>query len=131
MKRNLKWKTKSGEMVEIKKMTDVHLHNSIKFLIRFAESERIRTINFYCFCPVPEGDIAEFIFDGHVDNVFESPLDDYLPLSFYNLVNEYRKRKLPMEEISNYMDYIKKDGLYKEIGVIGREFKKLRKRKKP
>jgi hypothetical protein len=89
----LKWTTKDGRRLWIRDMSDQHLTNTIKLLIRAAASERSETIAMFITTPEPMGDGAQMAFQNEQDHAFNSDLDDYLPEVYESLEREFEKRR--------------------------------------
>jgi len=67
------WKTREGVKVEISKMDDNHLKNTVNMLNRkgFISKE---TLMFYICCPEPTGDMGQMAFEQEFQQVLESPV---------------------------------------------------------
>jgi hypothetical protein len=82
-------------------MSDGHLINAMKLLIRYALKKRIYTERSYLY-PLfggPRGEMAQMAFDQEFDAVSEMTTEDYLPESWEALELEAIRRKLSVPEM--------------------------------
>ncbi len=93
-KQTKKWTTKDKSKIRICDMEDSHLLNTIKFLERFAETERKLNMDFYITCPQPNGEMAQMAFDNELSLAIESIWEDFTPPIYDNLIKEKERRKL-------------------------------------
>ena len=94
----LKWTTKDGKRVFVRDMSDNHLLNTMRFLIRRAEAERMATILFYSNASSPRGDMAMDCFEREEEAALEASFWDYIPEIWTTMDNQRLKRGLPTVE---------------------------------
>ncbi len=85
-----KWKTKNGEIILINKMTDGHLINSTKMLIRDAKGICDSEVG-ACWSINFGGEQAQIEQDRFLAN---ADYTDYLPKVILNLIQELNRRDL-------------------------------------
>ena len=68
-----KWKTKSGETLDISNMEDSHIVNAIHMISKRGFVSP-KTVSLYVCGPEPNGDMAQLAFDQEFDSVLESPI---------------------------------------------------------
>lgn len=92
------WKTKSGQVLKIKDMTDSHLLNTIRFLERAGEKQMQQEIAAAWSCLSSlQGEMATFYCEQDIDRLEETTLEDWLNMTnpkYNRLVAEAEKRKL-------------------------------------
>ena len=100
MKKQTKiWKTKDGRKIRICDMTDQHLLNSIKLLIRAGERVKTEVLNYY---PSFNGEMAQMEVDRQLDMIIEMDPVDFAeseyPILTY-LLFDAERRKLNLTSI--------------------------------
>lgn len=97
------WKTKNGTRIKIKDMSDGHLINTMKLLIRNALAKRIYTERCYLYPPFggPSGEGAQYAFDREFDEVLDMTTEHYLPEPWEAMKIEAERRKLKIPEMPN------------------------------
>ncbi len=95
-----KWKSKDGQVIRIKDMTDTHLLNTARFLLKQAQIIINRNIEQYYSGMQPQGEMAEIEFDRELSAWESMTPEDYLEEecpAFENMVKELEKRGLEIE----------------------------------
>jgi|SRR5579864_703843 len=90
-----KWTQKDGTKIRIKDMTDKHLVNAAKMLLRMAEAEKNETLGYYpSFNP---DSMAAYYSEQSWDNLNEMDIQEYAEMEypiFNDLLWEVYRRKL-------------------------------------
>ena len=73
----MKWTTKDGKKIEVKKMSTSHIKNALALLKRrgFISPE---TLEFYFSCRWPTADGALMAFENELDSVLKSPTSPFI-----------------------------------------------------
>lgn len=95
------WKTKDGQIIPIRKLTDDHLENILSLLIRHAVVKRCQTELAYLRPAFggPRGDMAQDAFDQEFDGICQLTTEDYFLPIRWDLEAEAKKRKLKIPPI--------------------------------
>ena len=76
-------------------MSDKHLLNTIAFLERnCAKYASTIIVNAYRFADTLQGEIALFQMEQEIENLEETPLEDFLPSIYDDLIKERKRRKI-------------------------------------
>jgi len=106
------WKTKE---VDIAEMSNDHLLNTIKMLVRVGESKRIEHCANYLKGHYPNGEMA---FDAEIDRAFAKTWQDFVPEIMDDLLHEYAERGVDVTPLSEYIDGVTRGGLYVELARL-------------
>jgi len=88
------WITKDGLELEISKMKDDHLENTIKMLIRAAMIRREESVASLLRLTPPNGDGAQMAYEEECRSAIDESWENFTHLSFKDIYKETKKRKL-------------------------------------
>lgn len=98
---NKNWTMRDGVMIRIRKMSDTHLYNTIRMLIRHAGSEQANAL---LFLPSFSGEMAQFYAEQEWDHINDISAAEFawenLPV-FKDLVSEADYRGIEIEELDD------------------------------
>lgn len=100
----MKWTTKEGATLQITEMSDSHLINTIKFLIRGSCAAMAKAKCFALTCPMPMGEQACWDVEHGTDQTLDSDIQDYFPKILEHMIKEGQKRKLSLDFLTSYED---------------------------
>ena len=122
------WVDSEGNETPIAKLESSHLVNIAKMLVRKAKLQKQQNDNFYCFCPEPNGDMAQIAFEQECDMVWDTEFDDYLVRNpvWKFIIQEIVKRKLlkhvfPGEEDMSYWELQGDANFWRDLPYYGSE----------
>ena len=94
----MKWKTRDGREIEISKMSDGHLLNTIKFLERNAEKYRMAmAYQTDVYSTMTNGEMASLCLEQDAFQMYEMSGDDWLETycpEYNEMIDEQLKRGL-------------------------------------
>lgn len=116
--RNQVWTTKDGRKVKVRDMTDSHLTNTLRFLARKAQLQASKDTVFLLNTPPPQGEYAQMAFDEECDARLDITFEDYVPDIYWDMHDEYARRGLDLEALSDYNEGIEQAGAALEINAL-------------
>jgi hypothetical protein len=93
-KQTTQWKTKDGVKIRICDMTDRHLLNVMRLLMRQATAYRAKAISAMSRIPEPTAEIAQADFQQAEEELWDSEPEDFLPDIYEKLQIDCSRRKL-------------------------------------
>ena len=101
-KQTVIWTTREGELIRVCDLTDIHLINCIRLLVRNAKRYYVEYVRNMFRGPVLNGDIAGFICEQGFDDFAENwSWEDFVSDIFYTMELEVERRGVdfdPYEE---------------------------------
>lgn len=92
----MRWKTKDGDVLNIKEMSDNHLINTIKFIKRNTDNYVEKMQTFYLTCTEPNGQMAQDCFDREFEEVMDLDSEELLEnnSAYKTMLKELNRRNL-------------------------------------
>jgi hypothetical protein len=112
------WRQRDGTCIPICKMSDGHLTNTIKMLMRGAQmrcsSETVQLLSM----PAPNGDMAYDAYSSECAARSDMNWEDYTGDKYDELMDEYEDRGLDLKVINEYGTTLAKKGAMLELASI-------------
>lgn len=93
----LEWVTKNDRHIPYEELSDNHLRNILRLLVKNATVRRSASLQVYCTGPEPRGDMAQFYFDQEFDYVLETSWEDFVHPKFEGLLHEAKGRDMELD----------------------------------
>lgn len=93
----MKWKTKDGLLIPIKKLSDSHLLNCIRMIERMDRQNL--SAAYSCLSSFNPDSMASFYCEQDIDRMEEEPLEDRSP-EYAALIEEAERRKLSVDTVT-------------------------------
>lgn len=96
------WQMKDGRRIRLREMSDGHLENTLKLLVRAAVVGQARNDIGWIYGPRPNGDMASLASDQACAEEAQKTYEDYVTDIYWFMVEEYEFRGHSMEKIRKY-----------------------------